>query len=561
MDRSFRLIGLALLLWIVGIADVRAACSGGNCDTSGECMAQCSSAADWYTQNAINHGAPHETYQCKTPGAGPPWAAPFTVSIEANVGYGPFWNGWHCSWPPPDCSGGGDTVFSFDAQEGMETMPANTCKDDCQYTFTGEGFCGGVGPGIPPSEGAGCTGVFSKNGNSCVTNPDDPVTDDPVDPNPEYESCDGAECVTTDGDEFCTDAGTCVDAPDGPDDPGDCDIGTQDAICASGSDEPPPAPADPPVPTDHGGPTINNFHFTNGGDSPNVEVHESDGPDWQSDSENDGNGDTPGDEPPCPSGEIRGDDGQCTGDGDGDGDGDGESGGTCPPGQERISGSCVNACPPGQTRGSNGACSSSVVCPLGQRPQGGVCVSNCPAGQTWNAATGQCNSVCPMGEFWNGTQCEEITDENECDPGEVRDDQGECGPGDGDGSVSGGGSCQSPPICTGDTVQCAVVQQTFETRCAVEALTDVTGADESLGTDYTPDQLFETVTIDDVPTIDSAGWLGGARSCPFEGGFVLSLTGGTVDVDLSMLCDLLAIGAQLVLLLAAIQCMRILGSG
>lgn len=46
---------------------------------------------------------------------------------------------------------------------------------------------------------------------------------------------------------------------------------------------------------------------------------------------------------------------------------------------------------------------------------------------------------------------------------------------DGDGSASGGESCDSPPVMSGDPVNMMIARQAWETRCAVERLSDEPG--------------------------------------------------------------------------------------
>ena len=44
------------------------------------------------------------------------------------------------------------------------------------------------------------------------------------------------------------------------------------------------------------------------------------------------------------------------------------------------------------------------------------------------------------------------------------------GTGSGGGSVSGGGSCDTPPVCSGDALQCNLILQTYKLRCNSVAL-------------------------------------------------------------------------------------------
>lgn len=153
------------------------------------------------------------------------------------------------------------------------------------------------------------------------------------------------------------------------------------------------------------------------------------------------------------------------------------------------------------------------------------------------------------------------------------------------GTVSGGGSCTSRPRCSGDAIQCAIVYQAWESRCATErGLSSVNsnlgGIRSELGAvntnlgaigdaltdtgdqDWTPiaDQLpTETLSED----IDTSGWFddlfsvtGAAGSCPTPPDLNFSLI-GNVAASYQPLCDLASTIRPFVILLFGLSATRI----
>jgi len=159
-----------------------------------------------------------------------------------------------------------------------------------------------------------------------------------------------------------------------------------------------------------------------------------------------------------------------------------------------------------------------------------------------------------------------------------------------DNTSSGGGSCASAPVSTGDAITAQIAYQTWATRCAAETTNDkldqvkaaidaqgsptvnvtVQGGSGSIDGNVSGMSLDEGVTgitggsgnvaeqtIDD-SEFDSSGFLGGSRSCPELP--VLDVMGATMDFNVPHLCTFFEIGAGLVLLFAAVVGLRIIGS-
>jgi len=53
-------------------------------------------------------------------------------------------------------------------------------------------------------------------------------------------------------------------------------------------------------------------------------------------------------------------------------------------------------------------------------------------------------------------------------------------------SASGGETCDTPPVCNGDAVQCMMVTQQWQTRCNLERVDDIVKAGQALGTAADP---------------------------------------------------------------------------
>lgn len=148
------------------------------------------------------------------------------------------------------------------------------------------------------------------------------------------------------------------------------------------------------------------------------------------------------------------------------------------------------------------------------------------------------------------------------------DDDGDCEGeecGEDEGSVTGGLTCDSEPVCEGDALQCAIIAQEWRTRC-VEAIdtADVEsmfadngdidgdgvseGANESLpGSESEPTDVSEM--------FDGAGWLS-ARSCPATYSVDLGAF-GNIGYSLADACWFFQAIGSLVLVLGAYFSARI----
>ena len=161
--------------------------------------------------------------------------------------------------------------------------------------------------------------------------------------------------------------------------------------------------------------------------------------------------------------------------------------------------------------------------------------------------------------------------------------------GDGDGSeVGGGGSCSVRPSCSGDAIQCAILYQTWASRCetdkdqavggegncdtdtpptcqgdaiqcAILTQTFKAGCSTSTDSEYTQAELDELTAGNDVSALDLGtsdltstlsgiySQTGASASCPADDG--ITVAGTALSVSYQPFCDLAALIRPIVILL------------
>lgn len=132
------------------------------------------------------------------------------------------------------------------------------------------------------------------------------------------------------------------------------------------------------------------------------------------------------------------------------------------------------------------------------------------------------------------------------------------GDGEGQGSASGGETCASPPVCSGDPVGCAALAQQYAARCEAKSLFGVEGANTDTGAGMMEDasSLWGDGSGGS-GALDEAGFLTAARVCPAPPSFVF--LGMDRTIDTAGMCDIAAVVAALVLLIAFAQAAWIIG--
>lgn len=230
--------------------------------------------------------------------------------------------------------------------------------------------------------------------------------------------------------------------------------------------------------------------------------------------------------------------------------------GVCPDGTAPVNGQC-NApgsggvvCPGGVPANAAGVCpdGNPGTCPTGQVSQNGNCYFNCsngspPVNGVCTAPVAPCpngsapvNGVCPV-----GVPCNPSTDPNHCaipPPGHA----------------GGGSSCSAAPFCSGNEIECSILQQQWQTRCALEGTLPVP---QDGSNSHLPSEVQETRGFD-VGSLDGSSWFGGG-SCPDFGSLVVM--GVTWTVGSPALCNFfLGIGG-LFQLLCAFKAVRIAVAG
>lgn len=179
---------------------------------------------------------------------------------------------------------------------------------------------------------------------------------------------------------------------------------------------------------------------------------------------------------------------------------------------------------------------------------------------------------CQQLNFYNTT----TTSNSSRDPGQGSgsDGSGVVGPGGvpggtGDGSeegeesgASGGQACDAPPSCTGDAVQCAILEQQWRNRCVplpeegdLENVTGFTGAgpDDWIDNSGEPGSDLETITVPEA--FGTGDVLGGGGSCPDD--VSVSLSMGSIPIPLSQMCTLFVALGYLVVASATLLAVKI----
>lgn len=140
------------------------------------------------------------------------------------------------------------------------------------------------------------------------------------------------------------------------------------------------------------------------------------------------------------------------------------------------------------------------------------------------------------------------------------DSEGECeGEDCGEGSVSGGESCDAAPVCEGDALMCASIEQSWRNRC-VESPTDedmlaAFGPKEQEGGGWFGDDTEYALP----ESLESTGWIGG--SCPSDIPINLGAQLGTVEIPISSWCEWMGLIGSLVMVSAYLGGLRIIIGG
>jgi hypothetical protein len=193
-------------------------------------------------------------------------------------------------------------------------------------------------------------------------------------------------------------------------------------------------------------------------------------------------------------------------------------------------------------------------------PDGSVTVNNTTVNYFSSGTVAGSSTPPTTGNPTNGDPIDDGDEEPPCDP-----ETETCG----DGSVEGGESCDVPPTCTGDALQCAIIDQSWRTRCVEEldpaemvaavGLTDADGDGVEEGNGEGLPGAGDAA-IDVMEDFDSGGWLS-SRACPASYNVDLGDWGGNISVSLADACWFFQAIGSLVLVLAAYTAARIVVGG
>lgn len=165
-----------------------------------------------------------------------------------------------------------------------------------------------------------------------------------------------------------------------------------------------------------------------------------------------------------------------------------------------------------------------------------------------------------------GTQTTDGSDATPDDDGSGGDDgDGDCEGADcedGGGEYSGGATCQTAPLCSGDAVTCGVVHQAWLSRCEAEAARQMPTESELLAetglSGYTEVSVLPNEHRDILEIFDDSGFIG-SRSCPED--LRVDYFLGDLTFPISQLCSLFQLLGTLVLIGAYIVAARIVAGG
>lgn len=122
-------------------------------------------------------------------------------------------------------------------------------------------------------------------------------------------------------------------------------------------------------------------------------------------------------------------------------------------------------------------------------------------------------------------------------------------------AVTGGATCDAPPTCEGDAVQCAILNQQFEARCDFEESADFDGSKTDIEGLFDGDQ-FELETSDiQAPSFINSGARFLPASCPPPQQISLTSNGGhTYSLKFDPLCSFASDFSYLILAMMSIWC-------
>ncbi|VEE15939.1 Uncharacterised protein [Ectopseudomonas mendocina] len=128
-------------------------------------------------------------------------------------------------------------------------------------------------------------------------------------------------------------------------------------------------------------------------------------------------------------------------------------------------------------------------------------------------------------------------------------------------SVSGGQTCEAAPVCEGDAVQCAILNQQYEARCDFEEANDFEENKDAINGLLEGDKfnLQEGQGDIDVPSFISQGTRFLTPSCPPDRVISLSMAGRTVGLSFQPLCTFASSLGPFLVAVTAVICALYVG--
>ena len=128
-------------------------------------------------------------------------------------------------------------------------------------------------------------------------------------------------------------------------------------------------------------------------------------------------------------------------------------------------------------------------------------------------------------------------------------------------SVSGGQTCEAAPVCEGDAVQCAILNQQYEARCDFEEANDFEENKDAINGLLEGDKftLQEGQGDIDAPSFISQGTRFLTPSCPPDRVISLSMAGRTVGLSFQPLCTFASSLGPFLVAVTAVICALYVG--
>jgi hypothetical protein len=126
--------------------------------------------------------------------------------------------------------------------------------------------------------------------------------------------------------------------------------------------------------------------------------------------------------------------------------------------------------------------------------------------------------------------------------------------------VTGGATCDAPPTCKGDAVQCAILKQQYESRCNFEESQDFPGKKSDIESLFQGEQFELDGTEIEAPSFINQGTRFLPSSCPPPEQISLTSNGGhTYQLSYDPICSVASDFSFLIVAMVGLWCAAYVG--